>query len=127
MLMVHFVQMFYIPISVEVVKVFFPVGKFIILYSICFVICNLLIHSKIITVDLATLESIELYYVHISCVYIYTPTAYTQHSTHTCTRTDQRRKSTTKTFNSAAAQHLEILLGTFPETPVHRCTICGHV
>lgn len=68
--------------NMKAVKVFFPVGKFIILYSICFLICDLLIHSKMITAVLATLESTELYYGHVSCVNICTPTAYT-HAAHT--------------------------------------------
>lgn len=80
---------FYIPISVEdwvmnsvrVVKVFFPVGKFIILYILLFS-GYLHTHSKIIIVVLAKLNSIKLYYVHRLHMYMYThphPTL-TQHT-----------------------------------------------
>lgn len=91
-----------------VIKVCFPAGKFVILSFYMFW------YSKIITAVVATLETIELYCVHTHTLH--------SHSTCTCTRTDQSRKTTTKPFNSAAAQHLEVLPETFPETPIHRHT-----
>lgn len=59
---------------------------------------------------------------YASCVYVYTHTPYT-HIAHTHAQEQIREgKNTTKPFNSASAQHLEVLPETFPETPVHMHT-----
>lgn len=53
------------------------------------------------------------------CVHIHIHTL-RSHTIHRCTRTDQRRKNTTKLFNSTAAKYLSVLLDASPETPAPR-------
>lgn len=61
-------------------NIFFTVGRFIIFYLICFITCESLLQSVIITAVLPTLESIELYHTDMLHMWLHTYT----HTAHKC-------------------------------------------